>query len=136
MELTVLPVAEALLAMRPQTREILLVHGTAVVDRSWRDTALRQLAPMTPRVKITAFPELALNGLKPRLAALSQEQAVLYLSYFQGPGGETYTPARVVGEIAPSASVPVLAPYHTQIGTGVLGVVFPPSRRRGWPWAK
>ncbi|MES2467457.1 MAG: ATP-binding protein [Verrucomicrobiota bacterium] len=131
MELTVLPVAEALLAMRPQTREILLVHGTAVLDRSWRDTALRQLAPLSPRVKITAFPELALEELKLRLAEFSEEQAVLYLTYFQGPGGETYTPANVAVDIAEASPVPVIGPYDTYLGSGVLGVSVSPFEEEG-----
>ncbi len=100
MELTVGPVVEALLAMRPQTQEIVLVHGTSDFDRSWRDNALRQCAPFADRVKVTDFPELPLEELKSRLGELSEETAVLYFTYFQSPTGETYTPARVAKEIA------------------------------------
>jgi hypothetical protein len=45
MELKLTPAVEALLALRPETREIVLVHGSADADRSWRDIAIRQLAP-------------------------------------------------------------------------------------------
>ena len=72
MELTVAPAVEALLAMRPQTREIVLVHGTSDFDRSWRDNALRQCAPFADRVKITDRPGAASAGTEgqpPRAAA-------------------------------------------------------------------
>ncbi|HEY5952955.1 MAG TPA: ATP-binding protein [Terrimicrobiaceae bacterium] len=131
MELTVTPTVEALIAMRPQTREILLVHGTSDFDRSWRDIALRQCAAFGDRVKVTDFPELALEELKSRLGQLSQETAVLYLTYFQGPTGETYTPARVAKEIATASAVPVMGPYDTYVGSGVLGVSVSPFEEEG-----
>jgi hypothetical protein len=129
MELTVRPVVEALLKMRPETREIVLVHGVAAVDRAWRQTAQRQLAPLAERVKVSVLPELPVEELKREVAKLSREKAVLYLQYFQGPGGETYTPAHVAGEVAQAASVPVVGPYDTFVGGGVLGV----SLRGGGP---
>ena len=131
MELTVTPTVEALIAMRPQTREILLVHGTSNFDRSWRDIALRQCAAFGDRVKVTDFPELPLEELKSRLGQLSEETAVLYLTYFQGPTGETYTPARVAKEIATASAVPVMGPYDTYVGSGVLGVSVSPFEEDG-----
>lgn len=122
MEMTVAPAIESLLAMRPQTRQVVLVHGSAVYDRNWRKIALRQCSPFANRVEITALPELPLEELKARLAALPADAAVIYLTYFQSPTGETYTPARVAREIAAAAAVPVMGPYDTYIGTGVLGV--------------
>lgn len=131
MEVTVRPVVEALLTMRPQTREIVLVHGSAAADREWRETAHRQLGPLAGRVKVTDFPELPVEELKREVAKLPPEKAILYLSYFQGPGGETYTPAHVAGEVAAAASVPVVGPYDTYIGTGVLGVCVSPFEEDG-----
>jgi signal transduction histidine kinase len=122
MDISVTPVVESLLAMRPQTRRIVLVHGSADYDRSWRDIALRQCRPFADRVEITVLPELPLEELKVRLAALPADSAVIYLSYFQSPTGETYTPARVAQEIAAASAVPVMGPYDTYLGSGVLGV--------------
>lgn len=126
METTVAPVVESLLAMRPQTRQIVLVHGSAASDRGWRETALRQCRPFADRVQITALPELPLEALKARVAALPAETAVIYLTYFQSPTGETYTPARVVREIAAAAAVPVMGCYDTYLGTGILGAACAP----------
>jgi len=132
MKLQVTPVVEALLAMRPKTREILLVHGASASDRHWRDTALRQCAALEQRVKITDFPELSLAELKSSLANLSDEKAVLYLAYFQSPAGESYTPARVAKELASVSAVPIVGPYDTHMGTGVLGVSTSPFEEDGF----
>jgi PAS domain S-box-containing protein len=131
MEFKLTPVVEALLAMRPQTREIVLVHGAAEADRSWRDIALRQCEPLAERVRFSVLPELPVAEMKSRLGALPPETAVLYLTYFQSPAGETFTPARLAAEIAEASSVPVVGPYDTYIGTGVLGVCVSPFEEEG-----
>ena len=131
MELTVAPAIGALLAMRPQTREIVLVHGAAEFDRSWRDVALTQSARFRDRVRITDFPELPLAELRDRLARLPPDAGVVYLSYFQSPTGETYTPARVARDVAAASSAPVLGPYDTFLGSGVLGVSVSPFEEEG-----
>lgn len=131
MELKLTPIVEALLTMRPQTREIALVHGAAEADRSWRDIVLRQCEPLAGRVKFSVLPELPVAELKSRLGALPAESAVLYLTYFQSPAGETFTPARVAVDIAAASSVPVVGPYDTYIGTGVLGVCVSPFEEEG-----
>jgi PAS domain S-box-containing protein len=131
MEFSVVPAVEALLDMLPRTREIVLVHGSSDFDRNWRDKALLQCALFADRVKITAFPELPLDELKSRLGGLSKGTAVVYLSYFKSPTGETHTPAKVAIDIAESASVPVVGPYDTYIGSGVLGVSVSPFEEEG-----
>lgn len=122
MEMTVAPVVESLLAMRPETRQIVLVHGSSDYDRAWRKIALQQGRSFADRVEITALPELPLEELKARLAALPSDAAVIYLTYFQSPTGETYTPAHVAKIIAEASAVPVMGPYDTYLGSGVLGV--------------
>ncbi len=132
MDITVIPTIDGLLAMRPQTREIVIVNGASGTDRDWGQGAVQQAARFQSRVKITAGPVLPLPELKAYLAALPQDSAVVYLTYFQSPTGETYTPARVAREIAGAASVPVVGPYDTYIGTGVLSVAVSSFEEEGF----
>lgn len=136
MEVKLTPVVEALLVMRPQTREIVLVHGSSALDRSLRDNAVKQCSIFAGRLKVTDFPELPLDELKARLAELPEEKAVFYLTYFQGPGGDTYIPARVAQVIAQASSVPVVGVYDTYIGSGVLGVKALPFEKEGMELGK
>ena len=131
MELTMTSAVEALLAMRPQTKEIVLVSGKSDFDRSLRDTALRQCAPFAARVKITDCPKLPLPELKSSFSRLPPEAAVFFLCYFQSPTGETYTPARVAAEIAAASAVPVMGTYDTYFGSGLLGVSATPFEGEG-----
>ncbi|RYD26663.1 MAG: hypothetical protein EOP86_25635, partial [Verrucomicrobiaceae bacterium] len=131
MEISVLPVVEALLEMRPETREIVLVHGTAAADRIWRDTARMQLAPLAGRVEVTDFPELPVDELKRQVAGLSREKSVLYLTYFQSPDGAVHTPADVAEAISAASAVPVVGPYDTYVGRGVMAVCVSPFEEEG-----
>lgn len=132
MDLSVLPTVEALLAMRPQTRELVLVTGAAEFDRAWDATARRQCAPLLDRVRLSAFPGLAIAELKEKLAALPPDAAVLYLSFFQSPSGETTVPVQVAREIASVSAVPIVAPYETYLGSGVLGGCVTPFELEGF----
>jgi PAS domain S-box-containing protein len=131
MRLSVVPVVKSLLEMRPETREIALVHGAADADRLRRDRALEELGSLDERIRVTDFPELPLDELKSALGKLSGEKAVLYLSYFQGPEGSTHTPADVAAVVSAAASVPVVGPYDTYVGRGVLGVQVSPFEEEG-----
>lgn len=131
MELTVAPAVEDLLDMRPQTREIVLVHGSSDFDRSWGDKARLECAPFADRLKVIDFPELPLEELKSRLRELPEETAVIFLSYFLSPTGETYTPATVAKELAKASAVPLIGPYDTYLGSGLLGVSASPFEEEG-----
>ena len=132
MDITVIPTIEGLLAMRPQTREIVIVHGASEPDRQWGEGALHQAARFQSRVKITLCPVLPLPELKAHVAALPPDSAVIGLTYFQDPAGQTYLPARVGREIAASASVPFVAPYDTIIGLGGLAAGASPFEEEGF----
>jgi hypothetical protein len=125
MDLTVVPAIEGLLAMRPETREIVIVHGASPPDRDWGSGAVRQAARFQPQVKITDGPVLPLPELKAYLAALPPDAAVVFLTYFQGPTGQIYLPGRVARECTAVASVRSLA-------SGDWRRAPRPSRWRAW----
>ncbi len=131
MDFSVALAVEGLLEMRPETQEILLVHGSSDFDRSWRELAARQCAAFADRARITFLPELPIPELKTRLGGLPERTAVVYLTYFQSPTGETYTPAHVAKELASVSAVPVMGPYDTYMGTGLLGVSASPFKDDG-----
>ena len=121
MDLSVGPTIEALLHLRPATRELVVVSGDSAFDRDWHRVAAPQCARFADRLKITPWDALPLAELKRRLAALTPDAAVLYLTYLRSPDGETMTAAEAATEIAAAAPVPVVGPYATYLGTGVLG---------------
>ncbi len=123
MELSVVPVVESLLAMRPQTREIVLVHGAAAYDRIWRDIALRQCAPLADRVTIAALPEAAHGGAEspPRRAPRETPRSFISTTSKAPRAKRTRRPAWRRRSPPPPRSR-WSGPFDTYIGTGVLGV--------------
>lgn len=132
MATTLAPTVESLLALRPKTREILLVHGAAPFDRSLRDISLRQSESFKQRVKITDCPELPLDQLKSYLGSLPKDTAIIYLSYFQSPDGKAYIPLHVLDEISGASRVPVMGIFASFMGSGVLGVNAAPFEEQGF----
>lgn len=111
----------ALLDLRPATRELVLVSGDSGFDRDWHRIAAAQAAGFAERLAITSWNAVPFAELQQRLATLPPQAAVLYLTYLRCPTGTTMTAAEAAAEIAAAASVPVVGPYATYLGTGVLG---------------
>jgi PAS domain S-box-containing protein len=131
MDLDLAPTVSAMLAMRPQTREVLLVSGASDFDRNWDVVARQQCAGLADRVRVISCGGLPLDELTRKVAGLPPESAVLYLTYFRSPAGETMAPASAARKIAAAASVPVFGPYETYLGTGVTGGCVTPFEDEG-----
>ena len=121
MDLSVGPTLDALLQLRPATRQLIVISGDSTFDRDWHRVALPQCERFADRLKITSWNALPFADLKQRLATLPPDAAVLYLSYLRSPDGTTMTGAEAATEIAAASTVPVVGPYATYLGTGVLG---------------
>lgn len=121
MDLSVGPTLDALLQLRPATRKLAVVTGDSPFDRDWHRIAIPQCDAFADRLEILPCNALTIAELKQRLATLPPEAAVLYLSYLRSPDGTTMTAAEAAAEIAAASPVPVVGPYATYLGTGVLG---------------
>lgn len=131
MDLSVGPTIDALLHLRPDTRELVVVSGDSAFDRDWHRIAAPQCARFADRLEITPWNALPFAELKQRLATLPPDAAVLYLTYLRCPDGATMTAAEAATEIAAAAPVPVVGPYATYLGTGVLGGCATPFEDEG-----
>jgi PAS domain S-box-containing protein len=131
MELPLIPGVDALLAARPQTRELHIVSGASDFDRSLHAAALGQCSRYAGRLKIVSCAGQSLQETTRRLAALPPDAAVLYLSYFLSPAGENTLPFEVAAAVAKAAAAPVIVPYETYLGTGVLGGCVAPFEDQG-----
>lgn len=121
MDLSVGPTLDALLQLRPATRKLVVVSGDSPFDHDWHRIALPQCDAFADRLEILPWNALPLSELKQRLATLPPDAAVLYLTYLRGPDGTTMSAADAATDIAAASPVPVVGPYATYLGTGVLG---------------
>lgn len=118
----IVPTLEMALQIRPQTREVVVISGSAPEDRDWEVLARLEFRPFESRVKVTHWSGLPFAELLERASRLPPETAVFFLTYFQEPDG-TPTPssARNVERLAGQCSAPIFGPYDTYLGRGIVG---------------
>ncbi len=112
---------EAALRLRPETRRVVMIAGTARPDRVWLATARRQLAPYTRRVEVSYLTDLPLETLVKRVAALPADTIILMGSFLRDATGRDLIGWEVVRQVAAAASVPMFGPADTFVGAGAVG---------------
>lgn len=131
MDWDIRPLLEALPAIRPQIRRILVVTGAAGFDALRHNEAKAQVLPYQHQFDFEFSHGEDLGALKNRLSQLGDDTLVFYICYFQTPDGRTMVPQEVARELADASSVPVACVFDTYIGTGVLGGPVMPFREEG-----
>jgi signal transduction histidine kinase len=118
----IVPTLEMVLRVRPRTREVVVVSGSAKSDREWNAVARTDFRPFESRIKVTFWDALPFTELTKRAHALPPEAAMFYLAYFQEPDG-TLMPssARALEILAANCSAPVFGIYDTLLGKGLVG---------------
>jgi PAS domain S-box-containing protein len=116
------PTMELVLRVRPRTREVVVVSGSAQSDRQWNAVARADFRPFESRIKVTFWDALPFAELTKRARALPPEAAMFYLAYFQEPDG-TLMPssARALEILAANCSAPIFGVYDTLLGKGLVG---------------
>jgi diguanylate cyclase (GGDEF)-like protein len=112
---------EWLRQVRPQTREIVVVHGVGADDqRSLVHSALlkRQLQG---KVRISELSQPSWPAILQQVAQLPATSAVLYFPLFQDAAGHFHRPDQALSQLAAASSVPVLTEFDSLMGTGAIG---------------
>jgi PAS domain S-box-containing protein len=114
---------DAALRLQPDTRRVLLISGTAAVDRVWLAAAKRQLGAerYRERVEIDYVTDLSVDQALKRVAGLSTGTIVLFGAFTRDATGQNLLGAEVVRRVAAASAVPVYGPGETYIGAGIVG---------------
>ena len=132
MDWSITPLLEKLREMRPEIRKILVIAGSAEFDRDRYHEAMTQIEPFKSRYEFESSTGEDLNQLTERVAKLSDDTLVFYLSYFMTPDGRAMLPLDVATRLAKASRVPVVCVYDTYIGSGVLGGPVMPFEEEGF----
>src|SRR5215470_18756581 len=112
---------DAALRLQPDTHRVVVITGNAGIDRVWQDAARRQLGVRYNRVSIDYLPNLPVDYVVQRVAALSKGTIVLFGAFSRDATGQNLIGAEVVRRVAASAGVPVYAAAETYVGGGIVG---------------
>jgi signal transduction histidine kinase len=108
------------LTLRPATRRLVVVARSGDYDRMMTGVAKSQLTPYAVRLTIEYWTGSRIDELLRRVAQLSSDDAVLYLSFARDAAGRTFVPREVLKQLSDVSPVPIYGPFETFIGHGVV----------------
>ncbi len=112
---------EQALQLRPKARHLLIVLGTADFGREWEGQLRSESRAFVGRLDIEFLVVDSIAALRSRLQGLGDDWLVFTPGFFVDGQGGRYFPREAAQLIASASPVPVLGPYPSFIGTGVLG---------------
>ena len=112
---------ELMRRLQPNLRRVVVVNGTAETDRLVLQRIKAAARQFTQQFEFEFWDHLTLSQLRPALANLSQNTAVLYGRFFRDAAGQAVISSQV-GQLIPQwANVPVYVMTGTSVGTGAVG---------------
>ncbi|HEY1267233.1 MAG TPA: PAS domain S-box protein [Candidatus Binatia bacterium] len=110
-----------ILRLQPDTRRIVVVGGTAGVDRDVLDRVREAAKPFAGRVAFDFWDKLSLAELRQAVASLPAQTAVLFSRSFRDAAGQPVISGQIGQSIAELANAPVYVMTDTSLGTGAVG---------------
>jgi PAS domain S-box-containing protein len=107
--------------LQPETRRIVVVAGTAEVDRQVLDRVKEAARSFDGRARFEFWDNRSMAELRQEVAALPQETVILFSRTFRAGDGQVVISTQVGQSIAQWANVPVYVMADMSMGTGAVG---------------
>ncbi|MCC7220648.1 MAG: sensor histidine kinase [Candidatus Contendobacter sp.] len=108
------------LRLRPATRRLVVVAGTAEPDRGHLSLAQAILARYAGRLDVQYLVGLTLAETVAAVRALPSDAVVLYLTMFRDGDGVPLVPRDVLTRVAAVSPAPVFGMFETYLGYGIV----------------
>jgi signal transduction histidine kinase len=109
--------------LQPDLQHLYYIESDPLSDIEKDKTLQGEFQAFHGRLDVVLWERDELAVLLKKVGKLPPHSAVLFDSYYQDPGGQTYIPAKICTLVAVSANAPVYTLYQTMIGSGALGGV-------------
>ncbi len=109
------------LALRPETKRLVVVAGVSDLDRMYLDAARAELERFSGRLPIEYLTDLPLEEMMARLRALPRDSLIMPASVFRDSAGQSFSTSEVVASIAALGIAPVLVLAENYFGRDTLG---------------
>jgi len=109
------------LALRPDTRKVVVTSGSNVTDKIVRERALREFQPYQDRLEFIYLFDKTMEELKTQLATLDNHTAVVFLTFTADKTGNRYTGPEALSKLAPFSTAPIYGHADTLMGLGIVG---------------
>ncbi|MGO4741462.1 ATP-binding protein [Bosea sp. 2KB_26] len=108
-------------ALQPDTRRVVMIAGSGLVDRRWQAAARRTMEGRGKKFEATYLFELSYEALVAELARVPRDAIVIVLTVFADSTGKAFVPVEVATALAALSPAPVYSPYDTYLGNGTVG---------------
>ena len=112
---------ELALSLQPDTRNVVVVAGSAPQDLESAEQFRRETPAFADRVGFTWLLNLSLSDLRSELSRLPDYTVVLYLTMFGDASGASFVPRQALASFAAASRAPIYGCYDTYLGYGIVG---------------
>ena len=120
-ELDVRGTLELGLKLFPNTRKVLFVSGSSVVDMMHESQARTGFASWQGKLEFEYTSQRSLDELMKYVVQLPPNTLIIYSNLASDVAGKSFVPRDVVKTLASVSNAPILSMFSTQIDTGVIG---------------
>ena len=110
-----------ILHVLPETRQVVMVMGSGLFGKFWREKVESQFQRFHDRLKFVWFDDLSFTEILSRCANLPEHSAIFYFAFGTDATGGAYADARVIEELHAAANAPLFAAHSVYLGAGVVG---------------
>src|SRR5262249_20219186 len=112
---------ELIVRLQPETRRIVVIGGTAEIDRNVLNRVKDAARSFAGRVDFDFWDNRSLAELGEAVSALRPQSAILFSRMFRDGAGQAVISTQAAERIAQWANAPVYVMTDTPIGTGAVG---------------
>ncbi len=124
--------ANAIMALKPDTRKLILVAGSSTLDRRFEGLVKTELQAWPAKPEVESISDLPLHEILSRVAKLPPGTALLYTTVYADSTGKTFMPSDVARMICATANAPVFGLFETLLGdNGIVGGIILDHRVEG-----
>jgi PAS domain S-box-containing protein len=112
---------ELIFRLQPETQHVVVIGGTAEVDRQVLDRVKEAARSFTGRAQFEFWDNRSMAELRKAVAGLPSQTVILFSRTFRDGSGQAVISTQVGQSIAQWANVPVYTMTDTALGTGAVG---------------
>ncbi|HEX5022427.1 MAG TPA: ABC transporter substrate binding protein, partial [Candidatus Binatia bacterium] len=112
---------ELIFLLQPEIRRVVVIGGSAEVDRNVLKRVKEAARSFTPQVEFEFWENRSMAELERAVAALPRRTAILISRMFRDGAGQAVISTEAARSIAQWANVPVYVMTDTALGTGAVG---------------
>jgi len=112
---------ELVLRLQPDIRRVVLIGGTAPVDRDLMNRTRQAVRPFSGRIEFVVWNDRSIGDILKAVTSLPKQTAILFTRMFQDGASRAIVSASAARSIAKASNAPVYVMADEMLGTGAVG---------------